>query len=173
MGDETEDLVKQVQQLSPKFDEAFLQLGRVLSKLQVEDLQTFKGAVKAANLGSRKAYYLLEIDRAFRDLDVTDEQLMEVGWTKLGMLAKKVNPHNVDMLLDKASGLTARQLADLLKGLEPKGAARTVMLSFTPDEYEKLDITLRHFGAQRSGRGLVDKEKAIMALVDWYDAHKG
>lgn len=173
MGSETEDLVKQVQQLSPRFDEAFLQLGRVLAKLQVEEPQAFKGAVKSADLGTRKAYYLLDIDRAFRDLDVSDEQLMEVGWTKLGMLAKKVNPQNVDTLLEKAVSLSSRQLSEFLRGDNPADDTRTVMLTFSKDDYARLEPVLRRFGAQRSGRGLVDKEKAIMAFIDWLEAHKG
>jgi len=173
MGANTEDLIQQVQQLSPKFDEAFLQLGRVLARLQSEEPHAFKGAVQAANLGSRKTYYLLDIERAFRDLDVTDEQLMEVGWTKLGMLAKKVNPQNVDQLLERAAELTSRQLAELLRGEEPTGDTRTVMLTFNEADYDRIEPVLRHFGAQRSGRGLVDKEKAIVALADWYLERKG
>ena len=170
MGETMKNLAEQVKTLSPRMDEEFLELGTVLDQLQHEDPTVYRDAVKASGLGSRKVYYLLDIARAFRGLDVEKDQLIRVGWTKLGMLAKKVNPHNVDKLLAEAEQLTVRQLADLLRGDQPEADTRTMMLTFAASDYSLLDIALRKHGAQRSGRGLVDKELAILNLVKMVNA---
>ena len=52
-----------------------------------------------------------------------------------------------------------------MKGDQPKTNAHVVLLYFDPKDYKQLEEQLIHNGAERSGRGLLGKEAALMRMV--------
>ena len=52
-----------------------------------------------------------------------------------------------------------------MKGKEPPDKTRCVQLYFTEDEYEAFEEAVVLNGGSPVGRGLVDKELAVMALI--------
>jgi hypothetical protein len=62
-----------------------------------------------------------------------------------------------------------RDLEALLRGEKPKGEhAKCVLMYFTPDQYEVYAESLLKKGAYRSGRGILNKEEALMKILEEY-----
>ena len=80
-----------------------------------------------------------------------------------------ISPHltkaNWKELLAAAEKNTNRELQMLVKGEEPANNQHCVLLYFNDDDYKDFVQSALHHGAARSGRGLLNKEQAIMALV--------
>jgi hypothetical protein len=162
----TEEMYDKAVTLSKEnFEDNFLDLAGTLRRLYDRDPEQYHKVVEKTDLGSRKAYYLVEISRAFEPLPVHRSKLKSVGWTKLKELSKHVTKDNVDELIELAEGNTVQQLQALMKGEKPKNNAHCVLTYFTPKQYAELEEVLLQNGAQRSGRGLLNKEEAIMNLV--------
>jgi hypothetical protein len=164
---DTEDLVISVKDLSGNVDETFLELGRALRELHEREPQQFSDIVTKSGLGRRKAYYLVDISRAFDPLEVSRAKLKEVGWTKLAMIAKRVTQENFEKLLNLAERNNVKELDRLARGYKPLGDSHCVMMYFSPTQYEVLEQALVRHGAKkaRGGRGLADKEDALLKIV--------
>ena len=95
------------------------------------------------------------------------ERLVDVGWTKLAVIAENCAPEEMEEALALAETATAKELPALLKGAPRKAKARTVQLRLTPRQYDQFAAVLLANGARRpkKGRGLSGKEKALMELV--------
>lgn len=161
-----EDLSKEVVVLSKNLDVEFLRLGKLLRDIQEADPSLFRKTAQNSSIGLRKAYYLVNIHNAFEKLKVPPSRLREIGWTKLNIISKHVTKKNVRELLKLAEENTARNLEILMRGDEPENNAHAVLMYFSPDDYKKLSDRLVEFGAVRQGRGLLDKEKALIRLID-------
>ena len=91
--------------------------------------------------------------------------LRAVGWTKLMTICPHLTKANWKELLAAAEKNTNRELQMMVKGEEPANNQHCVLLYFNDDDYKDFVQSALHHGAARSGRGLLNKEKAIMALV--------
>jgi hypothetical protein len=167
MASKTEDLFEKAMTLSKNVDDTFLELGRTLRQLQDREPQRFQEIVAKSDLGRRKAYYLLDVSRSFEPLRVSRARLKKVGWTKLAMIAKQVTQDNIDGLLDLAQQNNVKELERITRGERPLGTSHCVLMYFSPQQYEELEEALVHHGASKAarGRGLVDKEKALLKMT--------
>jgi hypothetical protein len=165
MALKTEDLYEKAVTLSKNVGDTFLDLGRTLRQLQSRDPKLFQGIIAETELGRRKAYYTVEISRVFEPLTVSRARLKKIGWTKLGIIAKHVTPENVDELLDLAENNTTKDIERAMRGERPMGDAHVVLMYFSPKQYQDLEKALLQHGASKSGRGMINKEKALMALI--------
>jgi hypothetical protein len=163
----TEDLFDKAMTLSKNVDDTFIELGRTLRQLHDREPELFQEIVAKSDLGRRKAYYLVEVSRVFDPLRASQTRLKKVGWTKLAMIAKKVRQDNLDDLLNLAERNNVKELERQLKDEVPLGNAHCVLMYFSPKQYEELEEALLHYGACRPkrGRGLVEKEKALLKIV--------
>src|SRR5208337_1929726 len=157
-----EDLYDRVLALSDDVEDNFLELGRSLRQLQDRDPDLFQQVAKKASLGRRKAYYLVEVSRKFDKAPVPRSRLRKIGWTKLQLIGKHVTPHNLDNLLQLAESINSKELERQMRGEKPLGNARCVVMYFSPKHYAEFEEALLKNGAKRSGRGMVDKEKALI-----------
>lgn len=152
--------------LAKNFDESFLDLGKTLRQIQeIGDVTDFRRICDAANLGTRKAYYLASITKNIEGLHIPTKRLRAIGWTKLMTLAPHLTKANWKDLLTAAENNTNRELQMLVKGETPADNSHCVLLYFNDEDYADFVKSALHHGAARSGRGLLHKEKAIMALV--------
>ena len=156
-----DELYDQVISLSKDLDAQFLELGVLLRDLQETDSDAFRLTAQNSGIGLRKAYYLVNIHRAFGKLKVPAARLRAIGWTKLNVISSYVTKQNVKELLKLAEENTVRNLERRLKGDEPENNAHAVLMYFSPDDYEKLASKLVEHGAVRQGRGLQNKEQAL------------
>jgi hypothetical protein len=80
-------------------------------------------------------------------------------------ISKHVTSHNWDELLTLAEGNTNKDLETLMRGDEPNDHSHCVLLYFSPREYKMFQEALVANGGTRSGRGIQNKEKAILRLI--------
>jgi hypothetical protein len=151
--------------LSKEVEDNFLELGKSLRQLMDRDPDLFHQIIQKSNLGRRKAYYLVEVSRIFEPLPVPRSRLRKIGWTKLQLIAKHVNPNNLDVLLQLAEDSAAKELERRMRGEKPLGNAHCVLMYFSPKDYAELEDALVKHGGVRSGRGIQNKEEALIRLV--------
>ncbi len=144
----------------------FIQLAKELRELQEAKPDIFLKVAKMAGLSGRKAYALARISRQFDDLGVQEERLQAVGWTKLQVIGRYLSENNAEHLLQLAEGNTVHELESRLRGEPPVEDARVLVFYFSPEDFERLKAKLIKHGAIVSGKGLLKKEAAMMALID-------
>ncbi len=160
-----ETIYKRTLELSADVEDNFLELGRALRQLLDRDPELFQQVVNQTNLGLRKAYYLVEVSRVFDPLPIPRARLRKIGWTKLQMIAKQVTLDNVEVLLELAEATTSKDLERQMRGGKPLGNAHCVLMYFSPKDYAELEDTLLKHGGVRSGRGIQNKEEALIAVL--------
>ena len=165
MPPDPKDLYAKAVQMAKNLDDTFLDLGRALRQLLDKEPDKFRDVWQKSNLGRRKAYYLVEVSRAFDSLPIPKARLKKIGWTKLSLLAKHVTKDNVTELVELAEKHNAVQIEALMKGEKPINNAHCVLMYFSPKQYALFESVLIKFGAVQSGRGLVDKEDALIKAL--------
>ena len=161
-----DELGQKAVELNKTFDESFIELGRTLRQIQlIGDVTDFRRICEAAGIGTRKAYYLASISEKIEGLHIPTKRLKAVGWTKLMTISPFLTKETWKDLLAAAEKNTNRDLQSIVKGEEPENNQHCVLLYFNADDYKDFVRSAIHHGAARSGRGLLHKEKAIMALV--------
>ena len=161
-----DDLYDKALDLSSNVEDNFLDLARSLRQLLDRDPDLFKKVIDKSNLGSRKAYYLVNISRWFNDVPVGKARLRKIGWTKLQVIGPHVTAQNVDELIELAENNTTAQLKQLMRGEQPLTNAHCVLMYFSPQQYEKFEDVLVKNGGTRSGRGILNKEEALIRALD-------
>jgi hypothetical protein len=161
----TEDLIDKALALSGDVEDNFLELGKTLRQLMDRDPDLFHQIVQKTNLGRRKAYYLVEVSRVFDPLPIPRSRLRKIGWTKLQLIGKHVQPDNMKDLLSLAESINAKELERRMRAEKPTGNAHCVLMYFTPKQYAELEDMLVKYGGVRSGRGIQNKEEALLRTV--------
>jgi hypothetical protein len=159
-------LKKKIYALALRPADRFLELAACLSALHaILPATQFKEAVKSAGLGSRKAYYLVNIAEQLRPHMRYRSRLMKLGWTKCQMIGAQLPERNFLELLEAAEEYNAKELDTLIRRNKAGGDTRCVLLYFTPGEYRQYEEAVLKFGARKRGRGLTDKEKATIRMA--------
>lgn len=147
--------------------DGFLLAARRLREIQDKKPEAFAAVAQYLGVRLRKAYYLAQIDRTFDSLGVNGKRLAAIGWSKVRLLCDHVTPDNVEDLLGLAELSTVRELKLFLKQQFPIPGTRSVLLYLEPDQYDVFEKVLLAHGAIKVGRGLIDKEQALIhALSD-------
>lgn len=115
-----------VPDLAENIEFNYFKLGGVLSVISLhkwwDEGSSFKEvADKDFNLGYRKAKYLTEIYDSLVASEIEWDQVKDLGWTKLRVLAKVINKENVGYWVDQAKQLTVVQLQELIKQKDQAG----------------------------------------------------
>lgn len=101
----------------------------------------------------------------YSSLGIDENRLHTVGWTKLTVLADHIDATNRDQLLDLAEECTVRELSILMRDGVPVDGERCVLLYFEPEAYQMFEQAIMAFGGKKVGRGLVNKEAALIQLI--------
>ena len=136
------------------------------------DKIAFKQVVRSSKLGERKAYYLIQIDRAFSKIPAPKSRLKRIGWTKLRTLSPYITRENYGALLKNAEALTDKKLEALLLGKPVDEPTKAVLMYLTETENAQFEGALALFGGVRSKRGMSNREEAVMAMARWVLANK-
>jgi len=151
--------------LTDKIGVDFMDHARLLHSLYEDDPAEFGKVAEGLGIGQRKAYYLVEIGRAFQGIPVTREQAMAIGWTKLQLISSRINQKNCKLLLAQAELYPVHELKEILEGKSPLSEKRCVLIYFTEEQYDRFANVLVLYGAKRKGRTLRFKEEAILAAL--------
>ena len=165
MNDELDPIYFRALLLISQFNDKFLELASLLRNLQETDPVWFKTLTKIPQLGRRKAYYLIEIDRAYGGLNLPTPRLNKIGWTKLQLMAAYVTGENVEQLPKLAETHTAFNLRTIMHGKEPIINGRSVLLQFTRKQFKAFCKAILAHGAVKNGNGFVDKEEALVKAL--------
>jgi hypothetical protein len=141
-----------------------IDLAEALWQAEQEEPGSLKAICEDTGLGTRKAYYLLEIWERFSGLNIQKRLLVDVGWTKLALMAKHSAPGMEPTWLDLAQRHTVKELEAMLKeGPHEKLKAHSTLLRLSPSQYKVFATVLPKFGAKppRRGKGLMNKEQAL------------
>ena len=160
------DLYDKAIELSKRLDERFLELARTLRQIKDADAELFRLCVEDSRISLRKAYYLLQVEETFTKLNVPEERLRAIGWTKLQIVAKHIEEVGVEMALKMAEIATVRHLKVLSQGSLPDKKQHCVLMYLSEYQFELLAKALVQFGAKRGPRGLGGKEKALTAFLE-------
>lgn len=145
--------------------DGFLLAARRLREIQDKKPEAFAAVAQYLGVRLRKAYYLAQIDRTFDSLGVNGNRLAAIGWSKVRLLCDHVTPGNVEDLLSLAELSTVRELKLFLKQQFPVPGMRSVLFYLEPEQYDIFEKVLIAHGAIKVGRGLVDKEAALMRVL--------
>jgi hypothetical protein len=147
-------------------EDEFLELGSFLRQLQQASPKDFKKLASLPELGRRKAYYLVSIDKAFGEKGVPAERLRKIGWTKLAALAPHITDANLEDALLFAELHTVKNIEAAVHGLEPIIGGRSVLLNFTAEQFAAFSAAILSHGALKNGQGFIGKEAALVAALD-------
>jgi hypothetical protein len=123
----------------------------------------FLTVAKQLGIAKRKAYYFVEIDRAFADLKIDNRRLNRIGWTKLRLVSPHINARNSERLLKLAEENSTYGLARLMNNdvVDAGTKVHAVLLRLSPEQYDVFRDVLETHGAKVTGGGLSDKEQAL------------
>lgn len=145
--------------------DGFLLAARRLREIQDKKPEAFAAVAQYLGVRLRKAYYLAQIDRTFDTLGVSGNRLAAIGWSKVRLLCDYITPENAEDLLGLAEISTVRELKLFLKQQLPVPGTRAVLLYLEPAQYDLFEKVLLAHGAIKVGRGLIDKEPALIQAL--------
>ena len=162
----TENIYDPIISLAIHAEHNFIELGRLLRTLNESYPKLFREAYTEAGLGKRKAYYFVAIVKQFKGLPISNAELASIGWTRAGIIGKHVTPKNVSELFALAEQHSTRDLNIIMSGGQPVSGTRTVVLHLKPRQYQRFVKALTLHGGKLKGKGIKNKERALMNLID-------
>jgi hypothetical protein len=162
MKDDKDEIFERAIILVCRFNDTFIELASLLRRLQDADPYWFKQVIAIPQLGARKAYYLVQIDRVFGDLPVERFRLNQIGWTKLQVIADHVTADNYEELLELAEEHTVENLKAIMRGEEPILKGKSILLRFTRKQFKVFAKAILKHGAVKNGDGFLGKEQALI-----------
>lgn len=162
-------LLSETVQLAQKPALNFFELATKLAKLHESDPSTLRDIPQQTGMSRRRLYYLLEVGRLLSDQQISKPEAEAVGWTKLQIIARHLSRSEgaegeLRQFMKQAIDLPSRSLAQALRG---EAVPDDCAVQFTLDKISKgeLDEALLAYGAERSGRGLIGREEALLRIV--------
>lgn len=145
--------------------DSFLRIARYFRQIQDEDPDQFAIVAKLLGVSTRRAYDLARIDRVFRSHGADENRLSAIGWSKLRLIANRVDKNNLESLLDLAETHSVFELTRLMRDEPLVDGVRYVVLYFEPVQYKVFAEAVLANGGAKSGKGLVGKEAAVIQLI--------
>lgn len=144
----------------------FLAQARYLRTISDENPDKLEAALQTLGVKKRKAYYLIELDKAFETIAASDAQKLELGWTKLMKMVGYVTPENWAELFKTAKKLPVHDLQKYLEGNYVETPKHCVTLYFFPEEYDTFRVVLKAHGAKElANKSLQAKEPALIKAL--------
>lgn len=144
----------------------FIEQGLRLREALAKGAADFDEIVRAEDFGHRKAHYLISIANAFEHSPLPRSDLIGVGWTKLGMLADRVNEPTFASLVERAKTLPVPELRRVLQGDEARASRHVVQLNLSEEQFEVLAKVVDQYGGVRVGRVLHKREEALTRALE-------
>ena len=150
--------------LAARVDDDFIELAAYCGGFKERDQDLYNRVCDETRLDRRKAYYLSRSHGRSKDLPIPRERLARIGWTKMQIIADQLTRQNWREMLELAEQHTAHGLKAVLAG--KRANERCVVLYLRPKDYQRFANAIMKHGARPNGSGLLNKEQALMALVE-------
>lgn len=150
----------------------FLELGAVVARLRDEQGISVRQAAKLLNTTYRRLYFMLDCHEAVQSRRVTKTVALELGWTKLSLIAPYLTKSSAEnaALVEIAKTSKANDLARHMSSRmrqEPHEPRSLMTLNPTDRQRQMLEAALLNAGAHRNKRGgLAAKEDALMVMLE-------
>jgi hypothetical protein len=142
-----------------------IELATVLHRMQQREPEQFKEFYENSRIKRRTAFYLAEVGKCLEPLGLPPSRLEAIGWSKIQVIAKHLTARNAEKLLKLAEQNTTHSLAAQMRGGNAMPDPRCVMLRLSPQHYRKFEEAVLQNGGTKVGRGLRDKERAVMKII--------
>lgn len=162
-GENAKALIRHALELATEDKDRSIELARYLAEIQA--MQPLTDFIRHSGISRRKAYFLAEIGRKLTAVDATVDRLTKIGWTKLQIVLRHVEGRPSSELLDLAETHNAHQLKQMLPKKPPPSKSKCVVLYFSPGQYAAFRNAILEYGGKSSGRGLIGKEDAVIAMI--------
>jgi hypothetical protein len=176
---DSEALFQDALALAKRPDANFLQLARSFARVRSSLPERYSDLIKQSGLNSRRANYLIEIAEHLSRLEAQgvrfdEDRLQRVGWSKLRVIARHLTPRNTSKWLERAERETIRELVARVNGEKPAAKEHVIVLHFTPEQYQTFEEAILANGGtlKRRGRGLQNKEQALVNIIQRAERHK-
>jgi hypothetical protein len=149
----------------------FYELSVGIASLHNANASLFRELPSETGMSRRRLYYLLDVGRLITGTKMTRSEAEAVGWTKLQIIerhpiyAEDLTAEEMRSILSIAKETKVRDLPKVLSGINPR-QTRGVVFHLTRSQRAFLAETLTQFGAKRDHNRLLNKERALMRLVD-------
>lgn len=143
----------------------FIALGRYLRAVSEAPGASVAEAGAQLGVNRRKAQYLVEIAKAIDSLDIPEERLRRIGWTKLSVIAPVLEAGHADDLLTAAEKHKVPDLQVIVAGREPAPRRHVMKFDLDDAQHAVVRAALLAHGASPSSRGLHGKEAALVAAL--------
>ena len=150
---------------SPPRNGREIELAIALGSLRDDSQGGLKRFAEKSGMSARKVYYLAEVGEKLKQVRIQKARLERIGWTKLQIIAKKITRENANELFTLAESHTCHQLKAHMQGGESETKTHCVLMYFSPEQYEEFEKAILSHGGERSGRGLIKKEEAILNII--------
>lgn len=143
----------------------FLKAAKFFRILQDTEPSRIGEIAKLIGVSKRRCLYFAKVDRIFRGLGLDESRLERLGWTKLVVLVDHIDSANCEALLEMAEFCSVRQLKVLLRNELPVVGERCVVFYLPPAQHAVFEAAMLAHGAVKVGRGLINKETALIQLI--------
>ena len=123
--------------LASRSDGSFLRLARCLRMAHEQDRAFYYLVCRQAKLGSRKAYYLVELAERLGSLRLPEKRFEAIGWTKAQVIAKRHDP--AERTVPDSTRRTAQHSRSRIAGPGQAGVQDT-LCSDVPVSYPVQDV---------------------------------
>jgi hypothetical protein len=93
-------------------------------------------------------------------------RLQAIGWMKAQIIGKHINAKNAPTLLSLAEQHNTRALNLLMQDSETAPGTRCVLMYFSLHQYRLFERAIVQHGGVRRGRGLANKEQALVRFIN-------
>ena len=140
-----------------------IDLGNLLMQFRGAELTSF---CRQVALHKRKAYRFILIAHAVNAGQLQEADVANLGGTKAWIIASSRSTVDVRRAVAYALDHTIPELeAYLATGIPSERVTRVFHL--TKEGAAELDSVLLSYGAKRTTRGLINREQALMRMLDW------
>jgi hypothetical protein len=143
----------------------FLELANALYAVRKLSSEAFKALYGQLKMQRRKAYCLTQIHEAFSAYPELHPRLIQIGWTKLGLIAKLVKPENMEELLEFAGLHSAAKMREIFANPNKGGSTFSVKLTFSAPEYVAFLQAITPRGAAKGAEQHTSLEAALLSAL--------
>lgn len=167
MDPKIKKLVVEAVRLRRDIEIKYIELGGILD--QICNLSAGKSMVdslaETLGMSRRKVYALMTCYRLVQAGKISRDDAIQIGWGKLIVVSKRLGFGNDAYWINMAKTKTSQQLELAVQG-KSDNKRFVVRLMLTADEKHRLDAILIANGAVDTGVGVINREEAMMALLD-------
>jgi hypothetical protein len=169
-----EHLKQEALALATKPTKNFYDFACALWAAHNEDRTFLHEVERIAGIKRRALFYLSNVGRLLSEYRIDEAQAERIGWTKLQIVARdtarlpqKLNQRAMRANLQLALRTPSHALLEALErqGASSEGPTRSILLRLPAEQYADVEAALIACGAKRRGKGLVDKEEALVRLA--------